>query len=206
MLQTSLFELSQSIGNGRVENDFYPTPEPITKALLDRVAISGNICEPCAGDCAIAEVIFNKIRPLALLTNDPYMADTLGVDMGLDATNSFSWARFKQNMGNRIDWTITNPPFNCATEILRNAWRYSDVGCAFLLRLSYCEPVADRSNLLRELADHQTLFMPVNPRPKFRRDNSGTDSSTVAWFVWDKRWSWKAKGIPCPFDYLTGWK
>ena len=103
------------------------------------------------------------------------------------------------------EWTITNPPFNKALPILKNAWRCS-ANVAMLLRITYLEPTKQRAPLLSELADHQVALIPFgSPRPSFTEDGR-TDAATVAWFVWQKDWSWKARDIPPPFRYLTNWK
>src|SRR5258705_309035 len=40
----------------------------------------------------------------------------------------------------RIDWVITNPPFNLAQPMLEHAVRKARVGVAFLLRKTFLEP------------------------------------------------------------------
>lgn len=180
----------------RVENDFYPTPWQITEALLNRVDVFGAVLEPCAGNGAISDLLEERDGVDVWATDLTYRQL-----VPRDATTQKFWDHWGKH-----DWVITNPPFNCAAEILAHAWKHSTVGCAFLLRLSFLEPTNQRADQLKALADSMTHLIPVSPRPKFRRDKSGSDSVTCAWFVWDHRWSWEENGIDCPFQFLAGWR
>ena len=74
-----------------------------------------------------------------------------------------------------------------------------------LLRLTFLEPCKNRAELLKTYADNLVAVIPVNPRPKFRKDTRSTDSTTVAWFVWRHFHSWKALHINCPFIFEDSW-
>lgn len=182
----------------RVENDFYPTEAKLTEELLKIVEIDGQVFECCAGDGAIAELF------TGFVANDPYPQNEFRPDFQLDATLSESWQQFEAAGG--CDWVVTNPPFSLAPQILPLAFEYARVGVAFLLRLSYAEPCADRAEWLQQNADHLSNFIVLNPRPRFRDDTNGGDTVTVAWFVWRKDWSWSAQSIPCPFSFISGWR
>lgn len=188
----------------RVKNDYYPTPEPITKALLDTVPIHGTVFEPCAGQSAISNVLWCSMDIDNVIESD--LTWSKAGDIPRDATTERFWRYWTKGRQKRPAWMITNPPFNVATEILKNSWEHCTIGCAFLLRLSYIEPCGDRAEILKEMSDNLRLIMPVSPRPKFRADTSGSDSVTCAWFVWDKRFSWQRIGVESPFQFLTGWK
>lgn len=185
----------------RIKNDFYPTERALTLGLKKRLPISGWVFEPCAGDGAIAQCF----KPS--LTND--IDRRHECDYHGDATQEAQWQRVIE--AHSIDWVVTNPPFNQAKRILENAWKYSGVGVAFLLRLSFQEPCetkkADfRGEWLEEHADHMSHQIVFSPRPRFREDTRGSDSATVAWFVWQKDFSWKKLGLTCPFQYVRGWR
>ena len=184
------------VAGERVENDFYPTPWKITQALINQVKIQGAVFEPCAGHGAISD-IFEEMEGVDVWASDL----TYKPACPRDATTQIFWEHWGKH-----NWVVTNPPFNCAVEILQHSWSYSTVGCAFLLRLSFLEPTSNRAEMLKAMADHLRYVIPVSPRPKFRRDVSGSDSVTCAWFVWDKRWSWKALGIESPFQFVSGWR
>ena len=112
-----------------------------------------------------------------------------------------------------VDTVVTNPPFKQAHRILPHAFKVARIGVAFLLRLTYAEPARGRGHWLASHADQQIAQITLNPRPLFRAGEInpetgevyGTDFATVAWFVWARGWSWKRRGIVCPFQYVTGW-
>lgn len=204
-LQRTIFGQSEVVGSRheRMAGDYYPTPEGVTRSLLNRVAITGTVFECCAGHGAIADVLQSRHRTdIAVFQSDLNWPSPNGEIR--DATERQFW-QYWLELGCFIDWTVTNPPFREAERILPLAWEYSERGCAFLLRLSYLEPTAGRGKWLAETADQLRYLIPLNPRPKFRRDTQKADSVTVAWFVWEKGWSWQAKGIRCPFSFVSGW-
>lgn len=177
----------------RVANDYYPTPDPVTQALLDLVDITGTVIEPCAGHGAIS-----KFFP-GCITNDLYPSGDFEPTYRMDATQP---GLYQQQP---FDWCVTNPPYGMElpVKILQMSFDHVQVGCAFLLRLSFLEPCNDRASWLIANADHLRHVIPVNPRPRFRRDTKGGDNVTVAWFVWRKDFSWKQLGPDCPFNFIT---
>lgn len=156
----------------RRENDFYPTPEWATNDLLNRgIPIGGWILECCAGDLAIANPLK---RAGQVLTNDidPNMPVMFHRDCVME-----NW-----DYGAKIDWVVTNPPFNLAAEIVPLAYQAASEGMAMLLRLSYLEPVKNRGEWLNK---HPPTTLIVLPRISFT-GNGKTDSVTCAWMIWDK--------------------
>lgn len=162
----------------RRKNDFYPTPAWATEELIRRVPIYGGILECCAGDGAIADVLAS-MSGVKVWRNDidPTMPR---LDFMADAAESDSWDLFHQG---DFDWTVTNPPFNQAAQIVPLAYEHSIFGIAILLRLSFLEPVEDRGAWLNE---HPPTTLIVLPRISFTGDGK-TDSVTCAWMVWEKR-------------------
>jgi hypothetical protein len=190
----------------RRKNDLYTTHSGLTKVLTNTISISCNtILEPCAGPGLMAK----ELKPFAnfVFTNDidpEFNTSYIG-----DASKPWATCWHKN-----YSWVVTNPPFNMATPILQNALECSTIGVAFLLRLTYLEPVKSRVELLSEYSDNMTHIIPVSgPRPNFRvgeinpktGKKYGTDNATVAWIVWQHLWSWKDKGIDCPFKFATNW-
>ena len=47
-------------GYDRQENDFYPTPDWVTEALLNSVELRGPVWEPCCGDGSMVRVIESR--------------------------------------------------------------------------------------------------------------------------------------------------
>lgn len=173
--------------------DYYRTSEKLTKVLLETVNIEGSVLEPCAGDGAIADLLPD------CYTND--VDPDHETDYTIDAADHTAW-----NLLGKWDWIVTNPPFNEANWILENAWEHSRVGIAFLLRLSYLEPVKIRRDFLNRTEDQLRYVIPVNPRPKFRPDKQSSDSCTVAWLVWKKNFSWDELGLDPPIQFISNWR
>lgn len=158
----------------RRKNDFYPTPGWATEVLLSNLpdeieADSMVIYEPCSGQGDISNILKKKY-PIVLTNDiDPEMPS----DGHIDATLDKAWTL-------QVDWTITNPPFNQAYQIVSKAVKNSKNGVAALLRLSFLEPTMERGPWL---AANPPDKMIVLPRISFTGDGK-TDSVTCAWMIW----------------------
>ena len=214
----------------RHNNDAYYTHAGLVKALLDNVEISGTVCEPCAGEGHIAYQLTEVVcLPIAVHSMDIDFDADYPELTGFDATKSSDWSRYcAESIGlddEVFDWTVTNPPYrqpDCQ-KIIENAWEYSKVGIAMLLRLTYLEPCAlsakdanswlsrgypltvddweGRAPFLKNNKKQLSHVLVFNPRPQFRTDTKGTDNTTVAWFVWQKGWMDGAQ-----IEFITDWK
>lgn len=160
----------------RRKMDWYPTPDWATEELLRRVPIMGDILEPCIGDGAMARVLD---RRGVVYGNDIDRSRT--ASFYGDATDRDLWQMIKDAMG-RIDWVVTNPPFNVAAKIIPLAYEYAFEGIAMMLRLSYLEPTEERGAWLNA---YPPTSMIVLPRISFT-GNGKTDNVTCAWMIWDK--------------------
>lgn len=170
----------------RRENDFYPTPAWATQELLKHVDVKGVVFEPCAGDGAIADVLSNNKIILLKSDLDPKYKYTEAWQPS-DATTKEFWNYWHEWMEidfeqPGIDWVVTNPPFSDAATILKQAYAHSNVGVAFLLRLSFLEPCNGRVDFLTE---NPPVKLIVLPRISFTGDGK-TDNVTCAWMVWVK--------------------
>jgi len=172
----------------RVERDFYPTPDRLIQSYLSlghpnrpNIDMLDSILEPCCGDGAILNPLrerFANVKGTDITMGDRY-----------DATKQSYWT-------DCCDWVISNPPFNCAVDIINNALLNSRKGVIMLLRASFLEPCKNRRHLLNGKISHITY---VNPRPRFRTDTDGTDSSTVIFIAWAK------KKVTPQINFLTDW-
>ncbi len=155
--------------SGRRQFDFYETPPWQTRALLRRSQISGVVLECCVGDRSLAKVLTN----CDVVTND--IDPQRPAEFHLDASLPESWEAFP-----KVDWVVTNPPFNCALPILQLAHRHARFGVVMLLRLSFLEPTKQRAPWLCE---HPPARQIILPRWSYKQ-NGSTDSVTTAWYVW----------------------
>lgn len=182
----------------RIEGDRYYTPVRIYEWLQARLElVEQTIFDPCCGQDNPTEEVFGLNNEV--IEND---IDVCGVtsEYSFDASDGTMWT-----MVGNIDWTITNPPYSQPTldRIIANSLKYSSVGVAMLLRLSYLEPTKSRREILAGSGEKQLLAVyPCNPRPQFDPSKKGTDSSTVAWFVWGNP---DLIEIP-PFDFCVDWR
>lgn len=204
MAQLELIAASPAALKGeRVANDYYPTDDKITLGLKNLLIAEGLYTEaqrvfcPCAGDGAMSRHFPGAI------TNEPYWSGDLKPHYRMDALEPGLW----DSVG-RCDWTIENPPYgdHFPEQLLGLAWGHSSVGVALHLRLTWQEGCESRRELIAQLWDHLRFIQSINPRQPFRRNTRGTDSTTTAWYVFVKAWSWEASGITNPFQYLLDWK
>ncbi len=151
----------------RRPNDAYYTPEFVTKELIRQYPhlLKVQICEPCAGDGAMAK-LFPKCWAYDI---DPALGHVVA-----DAT--------RVTYDKRVDSFVTNPPFNQAFEILKNLRRQQKHGglVALFVRLTFLEPTEDRGPYL---AENPPDHIVVCPRISFTGDGK-TDSVTCAWMIW----------------------
>ena len=208
----------------RHEHDLYTSQqtEALVRILMDGCIypnhgfsrIHGRILEPCAGPSKMADALRLYDSVSNVVTGD--INPLHSVDLISDASRSNSRIWNPDHTG-EVDYVVTNPPFNLAHKILPKALKAARCGVAFLLRLSYAEPCEkgnSRGQWLTDHADQQIWQSALNPRPNFKHGlinpktgkEYGTDNVTVAWFVWQKKWSWKDLGILPPFDYATNWR
>lgn len=181
-------------------NDFYPTSESITRALIERVpeiAIAKLILEPSAGDGAIDIVLSSYTK-----------AEVFGFDINpdfgypvADTTQDQFWETLGfQLQGDRPDWVITNPPFSNAHLIIPHAFNAAKTGIAMLLPTSWLQPAKGRGEWLSAHEEHIShLIIFGEPRPSFT-DDRRTAMCTVAWIVWKKE---KQRG--CQIHFARKW-
>lgn len=183
----------------RHKNDFYSTPALLTRELLNRVGITGNVLECCSGDGAIAAELQSPTRKI--YTNE--INSSYNPLFNYDATIPYTWLSIKEQI-KTVDWVVTNPSFATANKIIPLAWDACTTAIAMLLRTTYVtEPCSNRAEWLKSNSLHMKHFITFNPRPKFRVDTTSTDTCTVAWFVWEKDWD---LGLTNGIEYVTDWR
>ena len=169
----------------RRPHDFYETPphyvDALVRAFPELKSSLNLIFEPCVGKGAISDNFANT------LTND--IDPKRQADYRMDATDGKVWrvARAYARREQQFLYVVTNPPFNQAADILRQALKECPgVMIAMLLRLSFLEPTKARRDLLER---HPPSSIIVLPRYSFRLNDKGeraTDNVTCAWMVWNR--------------------
>jgi hypothetical protein len=160
----------------RRTHDQYFTPASaceVLKAHWDGWKSVNTLIEPCVGQGDIVSCFQSK--PWFTIDIDQAVVANAHNDMS-DASN---WRAL--SLLTPIGCVITNPPFNCAFQILENAHR-ACTRVAMLLRLSFLEPTRERGPWL---AENPPDLVIVLPRISFTGDGK-TDSVTCAWMIWDK--------------------
>jgi len=157
----------------RQKDDFYPTPERASRALLEVESFTGAIWEPACGDGAISKVL--EDAGYSVISTDL-------TDRGYGAPRCdflMEWHLAAPNI-------VTNPPFRLATPFMRHAWALGARKMALLLRLACLEGIErsefyDHSNLARVWVFRSRLSM-------YRNGERMAADGTVAfaWFVWDR--------------------
>lgn len=151
--------------------------------------------------------------------NPPEVITSLSVDINLleelntkpeyvDSTLESSWQRslsvLASNPTNRFNIVVSNPPYKktILPKFIEYGWKYSDILC-YLLPITFLEHCNYRKQFLIDTADHLQFVIPIHPRVNFRNDGKGTAQRTVAWFIWNKYFSYSKLGIDSPFVFTN---
>ena len=153
----------------RQKDDFYPTPEYITRALMDRVCFAGTIWECACGDGRMSEIIKSY-------GFDVYSTDL--IDRGYqDATTGVDFLLENKKMPN----IVTNPPFNLAYEFIEQGLRLAYNKLALLLPIRYLTGKI-RVEFYKKYPPRLVIVIPN----KVDFVGTGNPVMEFAWFVWDK--------------------
>lgn len=154
----------------RAPYERYDTPPFCTEALARAVPEirGGTLFDPCCGDTSMAWRLRRRFRQVLLNDLDP----RIPVRSHWSLSRRGLWEMAKP------DWCVTNPPFSLTGDVLNLALDYCTQGIALLLRLSAME-VCEGREFIEMYPPQRTIIL---PRIRFR--GGGTDSVTVAWFIW----------------------
>jgi len=161
----------------RPGGDYYPTPDYVTQALLDRERFSRRVWEPACGSGEMSEVLTRYGHEV--VSTDLF--DRGYGETGQDFT-------FATALPEGVGAIVTNPPFNLAEEFVERALMLRPDKFAMFLRLSFVEGQGRYRRIFRSHAPARIWAFPgrVTLYPngeKARRDASGF--MAFAWFVWD---------------------
>lgn len=156
--------------------DFFQTPHPLTRLLLENEVFDGTILEPAAGKGAIVKVLkdFDNKEIVAYDLDDNNGKDFLTED------------RCFSNI-------ITNPPFKLAHQFILHSKQLANQKIAMLLPLNYLHGQKRFNEIwtdtLFPLASVYIFTRYVMFDTKLRKDDKLISNGfmTFAWFVWDKK-------------------
>lgn len=157
----------------RHRDDLYCTHPDATKKLLDVERFSVKIWEPCDGLGHISDVLIEN--GYNVRRSDLY---TRGRDIEqLDF------------LSNGDEWNgdiITNPPYSCATKMVRKALSVVAEGykVAMWLRILYLES-AERKRLFEEFPPVR-VWISSRRIPCGKEGKFGASAQGYAWFIWQK--------------------
>ncbi len=163
-------------GYARERDDFFPTPERATRALLAVEAFDGPIWEPACGDGAISKIL----RGAGYETVDSDLIDRGYGETGIDFL--MEWRARAPNI-------VTNPPFKLAVPFVQQSLRLTTGKVAMLLKIAFLEGqeragLFASSPLARVLVFSRRLaFVPGGSLPSRKLDGGGM--MAFAWFIWD---------------------
>lgn len=170
----------------RPEDDHYPTPEEVTRALLSVERFPGDVWEPCSGYGGMAAIIreagYTVTATTLLGSRHDRNAPKHRVIGDRDFLNEKKL--LKPNI-------VTNPPFNISTEIINHAIELGADKIAMLLDLKFLSGGArwGYPGNGPSLIKGPSRFYPIVNRVSFYpADYEGKRNSTTqnyAWFIWD---------------------
>lgn len=179
--------------------EFYETPNAFSNWLFSVLDVRGNVFEPCVGSGAILKARWPP-NGVQWITND--LDPRWPADYHEDAAKPDLWRRRGIEAIGGIDWTVSNPPFTPAIDIVSHAIEHSRIGVAMHLRASIHEVLRAsprlKSGALRKgggvrrtwMAEHTPTGILWLPRFGYQRSKTtgkwATDSVCACWCVWLK--------------------
>lgn len=160
-------QINRTEKNHQQKDDFYQTPEWVTRVLLGFHKFDGEIWEPAAGCGDMAEVLKKAGYEVYAtdLVNRGYCP--AGIDFLLETMRA-------QNI-------VTNPPFNLAYEFMEKGLELAERSLALLLPIRYLCGKKRAEFFLK----HPPAKIIVIPN-KIDFHGMGNPMIEFAWYVWDK--------------------
>ena len=167
--------------------DDFPTPPWATRALLERLDLTGGICrEPTANRG-------HMVRVLAEVFDHVEASDVHDYGCGYPI-NDYLFGPDPDP----VDWTIFNPPFRLAEQFISRALLTSQVGVAAIVRSAFLEGIGRYQNLFSE--QPPSLILQFTERVvmhKGRLSKDGSTATAYCWLVWQQ-----GNSGPPQFDWI----
>lgn len=163
----------------RMEDDYYPTPEAVTRALmLEYPWLKGKtVWEPCAGDGQMAAALLDGGAGKVVCSDiSPRPAVRPGIKIGNSDV-------FKFTMLPAVDAIVTNPPFMLAPGMIPHILGLSG-GPPQFLALVLKSTFWHAARRYKLFCKHPpTAIHPLLWRPDFL--NKGAPTMEIMWCVWE---------------------
>lgn len=112
----------------RAPNDYYATPAPVGRVLLEREGFTGPILEPCAGRGHLVREL--ERHGYRVWSNEPFPQD-------FQVNDRRDFLSYESRGG--CQSLVTNPPFKLAERFIRHAIQLGFKQHAWLLRWQFAE-------------------------------------------------------------------
>ena len=171
--------------------DDYPTPPWATRAFLTHV-LPQNL-----GDSVCWEPAANRgwmVGPLSERFKTVIASDFIDYGVGFPVVDFLSGAT-----PGRVDWIITNPPFNRAEAFAQRALDVASGGVALLARSAWAEGKGRYASLFS--VRPPTLiaqYVERVPIVRGRVDRKAVSAMPYSWFVWQREHA----GTPTRFTWI----
>jgi len=174
--------------------DYFPTPPWGTRAFCEHVlpAVWGRF--PDLYDATVADPACGEGHMAGALAD--YFPEVLAADIhpyGFGGVADFLHPDWEERavmplLGNRrLDWIVTNPPFNLAAQFIDQALTVAWRGCAMLVRSNFAEGQGRYRELFsRRPPQLVAQFVERLPMHKGRWVVNGKSATAYSWFVWLK--------------------
>lgn len=168
-------------GSKRIESDFYATPIPVVKKLIDRhIFRYGNILEPCAGNGNIINALREYWAWNFTTSIEIREAERKNLEEHSEQVFICDFLKWQPKL--EYSTIITNPPYSIAQEIIEHCFEIAspETEIIMLLRLAFLES-KKRYDFWQKHPVNELYVL--SERPSFT--GKGTDATAYAWFVWN---------------------
>lgn len=157
--------------------DYYATPAPIARLLLDHEEFVGSILEPCVGEARVIEFVLRERG-----YHDLHCFDLMG--------NGDEQRDFFDTI-DRYDTIITNPPFGQHVEFIKHAKKIARKKIAFLLPLNYLTGKQRHAEIWQDRTFPLARVLVLNRGVNFLTDDPFAERVSASqlycgWFIFNR--------------------
>jgi len=156
--------------------------EEIIQKLLRIINIHGVVFVPDALDLSIVNALKKYKKELDIF-----------YDRKADL-NKLAEKKFWQERADYIIIDVSQVSDNIMLDSIEYAWEAADKALVFAMPLVYLEPIGKWEGWLYDRKDNLRMLISINPHI--------SNNFPMAWFVWEKDWSWEQLGIVPPWQFI----